>query len=283
MNLSLPRLIRGNVGIQCLAICVHPNEKKSCFAQGMQLINHYDHLCHNIDALSPIKNTHDIEKTIELHKIGVMLTLEGADMLDSEFNNIDILYEKGVRMFAFTWNNSNFLSGGIGENKQGLTSQGFKMIKKCEDLGIIIDVSHISEQGFWEIAENSHKPFIASHSNARALCDHKRNLSDKQLCAIKKCNGTVGINFYPPFLCDSGTASVDDIIIHIEYIAALIGTEHISIGSDFDGTDNDLPKGMEHPGKFQSIPNRLARLNYTQHQIDSICHLNMIRIFNECL
>ncbi len=283
MNLSLPRLIRGNVGLQCLAVCVHPNKDRGCFENGIRLVNEFEHLYKSIDLLMPIKCFDDIQNVINTNKIGIMLTLEGADMLDSDIDKIDLLYDKGVRIFAFTWNNSNFLSGGIGENKDGLTDKGILMLKKCEDKGVLIDVSHISEKGFWDIAENSIKPFIASHSNAKKICNNKRNLSDEQLKAIKNCGGSVGINFYPPFLNELGFANIDDIIGHIEYIAGLIGIEYISIGSDFDGVDNDLPYGMEHPGKLQTIPNRLARMNYTQQEIDCICHDNMLRVFSKVL
>ena len=283
MNLSLPRLIRGDVKLQCFAVCVHPDLNGKCFYEGMKLINEYDKLTSNTHMLMPIKSKEDIKELLASDKIGAMLTVEGGDMLEGNKDNFDILFEKGMRMFSPTWNNSNCLCGGIGENSDGLTDFGKEILLRCEEKGVIIDVSHISEKGFWDTAELASKPFIASHSNAKSLCSNKRNLDNKQLEAIKAHSGCVGVNFYPPFLNNSGKASTDDIIRHIEYIASCIGIEYVSIGSDFDGVENDLPKGMEHPGKLQNICESLRKLNYSESDIDLVCHGNMLRIMNNIL
>ena len=283
MNLSLPRLLRGNIKLQCFAVCVHPDNNGKCFAEGIKLVDKFDKLISDTELLTSVKTAEDITDLPGTSRIGAMLTVEGGDILDENENNIDILYERGMRMFSFTWNNSNFLCGGIGENSSGLTQAGKNVLARCEEKGIIIDVSHISEKGFFDVVQNSSVPFIASHSNAKKICSHKRNLSDEQLTVIKKCNGCVGINFYPPFLNNSGIASVEDIIRHIEYIASLIGVEYICIGSDFDGVENNLPRGMEHPGKMQSICERLCRLNYPQKYIDMICHENIFRVLKNIL
>ena len=280
MNLSLPRLIRGDVKLQCFAVCVHPDSNGKCFYDGMKLINEYDKLTSNTHMLMSIKNKGDIKELLASDKIGAMLTVEGGDMLEGNKDNFDILFEKGMRMFSPTWNNSNCLCGGIGENSDGLTDFGKEILLRCEEKGVIIDVSHISEKGFWDATELVSKPFIASHSNAKSVCSNKRNLDNEQLKAIKAHSGCVGVNFYPPFLNNSGKASTDDIIRHIEYIASCIGIEYVSIGSDFDGVENDLPKGMEHPGKLQNLCERLRKLNYSESDIDLVCHGNMLRIMN---
>lgn len=276
MDLSFPRLLQGNVKLQCFAICV------KCLSDGVKLINEFDKLI-NSRLFSLIEARDDIELMYKTSKIGAMLTVEGGDILDENENNIDILFERGIRMFSLTWNDSNFLCGGIGENTQGLTNAGKRILKSCVEKGIIIDTSHISENGFFELADNISVPFIASHSNAKKICANKRNLSDKQLEVIREHSGCIGINFYPPFLNDSGIACVDDIIRHIEYIAEKIGIEYIGIGSDFDGVENNLPQGMKHPGKLQTICERLYKLNYPQKHIDMICHENMLRVFNNIL
>lgn len=276
MELSFPRLLQGNVKLQCFAICV------KCFSDGLRLINEFDKLIKS-NLFSRIETREDAEALCKAPQIGAMLTVEGGDILDENESNIDILFKRGMRMLSLTWNNSNFLCGGIGENKDGLTKSGKRILKRCTEKGIIIDTSHISEKGFFELADNISVPFIASHSNAMGVCANKRNLSDKQLEIIKEHSGCIGINFYPPFLNNSGIACVDDIMRHIEYIAEKIGIEYIGIGSDFDGVENNLPEGMKHPGKLQAICERLYKLNYSQKYIDMICHENMLRVFKNIL
>lgn len=276
MELSLPRLLQGNVRLQCFAVCV------KSFSEGSRLINEFDRLIKS-GLFAPIRTANDIAALEAGSNIGAMLTVEGGGILDCDESKLDILYEHGMRMFSLTWNDSCFLCGGIGENKEGLTDAGRRVLKYCEKNGVIVDTSHISEKGFFELAESTSAPFIASHSNAAKICPNKRNLSDEQLDVIKERAGCIGINFYPPFLNCTGTASVDDIIRHIEYIASKIGIEYIGIGSDFDGVENKLPKGMEHPGRLQTICEGLRKLNYSQKHIDMICHENMLRIFKNIL
>ncbi len=278
MNVSLPRLIRGNVRMQCFAVCVHPWESVPPAAAGRKMIDTFHRLVKNTDSLIQIKQYSDIELALASGRTGAMLTLEGADMLENDSSAISSLYEDGVRMFTFAWNNSNFLCGGIGENNSGLTPDGFFMLSECERLGIVVDVSHLSEESFFDIAGRASVPFIASHSNARRVCGNKRNLSDEQLIAIRNAGGCVGINLYPPFLNDSGKADITDVLKHIEYISGFIGAEYVSIGCDFDGTENDLPRGLEHPGKLQKLASRLAGLNYTDDEINGIFHGNVSRV-----
>ncbi len=271
-NINYHKLKRGNVLLQVFAVCT-PGE--NAYRRGIVLIDRYKALCKCNDVILPVESAEDINQLCHDNRLGVMLALEGADVLEGDIEKLNEMYRHGVRMLTVTWNNSNPFCGGIGEDKEGLSPLGEELVKRCNELGIIIDVSHISNKGFWDVAEISCRPFIASHSNAKALCNHKRNLTDEQMKAIAKADGIVGINYYPPFLNSSGEATVDDVIRHIEYMAGLIGTEHIALGSDFDGTDGVLPKGLSSPEDVQKIPERLLKLNYSDEQVEAICWINV--------
>jgi len=165
----------------------------------------------------------------------------------------------------------------------GLTVLGRKAVKKCNSLGILIDVSHASDKTFYDIAELSKKPFVATHSNSRFVCAHRRNLDDEMLKTIAKSNGLAGINYFSDFLVEkeqNREAGVDDIIRHIEHMASLTGTKHIGLGSDFDGVDK---AALSDVSAVKEIINALLKLNYSEQAVKDICAGNMIRILREVL
>lgn len=281
-NVSYNKLVSGNVKFQIFAVCVPYNGKESSYRRGMNLISNYKKITADSRVI-PVTDGQTLNLAENSRNIGTVLALEGCDMLEGDIANLYKVYDMGVRVLSLTWNNSNVFSGGIGENKSGLTAKGRELFKVCESLGILADVSHISEKGFWDIADTALNSFVATHSNAKAVCDNKRNLDNEQLSAIAKSGGCVGINFYPPFLNNCGSATIDDIIAHIEYIAGRIGTRHIAFGSDFDGVDNNLPDGIHSPRDFYKIYERLLQLNYSQTETDNICRNNFIRVFSSVL
>lgn len=280
INITYPKLLRGKVAVQCFAVCV-PRTSVDSVLLGNEFIRRFDRI--TSEGNMPVILSADDVASASAQKPSALLALEGADMLAGDPDGIFRLYDKGVRLMTLTWNNSNPFAGGIGENTAGLTLLGRQLVVNCHKLGIVMDVSHLSEKSFWDLAEVSPCPIIASHSNARALCSNKRNLSDDQIKAIAHLGGTVGINLYPPFLSDSGTACLDDVIRHIEYMAALVGTEHISIGTDFDGVDNNLPRGITSPVDLPKIAAELCRLGYSADAIDAICYGNAARVFTQVL
>lgn len=276
-NVSYNKLVKANVKLQTFAICVPNDGKMSSYDRGNKLILNYKKILSN-NNIMPVTDKKTLNMLLNSQKTGTILALEGCDMLEARPDAFDYIYDVGVRILSLTWNNSNVFSGGIKENNSGLTAKGKDLLHNCEKKGILIDVSHISEKGFWDIVSISSRPIIATHSNAKKICKNKRNLDDKQLSAVKNKKGCVGINFYPPFLNDSLSASVDDVINHIEYIAGLIGPLHVALGSDFDGVDNNLPKGIGGPQDIYKIYERLLQLNYSQEDVDNICGNNFIRL-----
>lgn len=281
-NISYDKLVSGNVKFQTFAVCVPCKDNESSHKRGTQFILNYKKIISD-SRIIPITDKNSLKLCENYENIGAILALEGCDMLEGDITELYRAYDAGVRILSLTWNNSNSFSGGIGDNSFGLTAVGRKLVSECENLGILIDVSHISEKGFWDIANIAAKPFVATHSNAKAICDNKRNLDNEQLFAIKKSGGCVGINFYPPFLSNTSKATIDSVIAHIDYISGLIGPQYVALGSDFDGVCDNLSEGISGPQDFFKIYEGLLKLNYSQEDAENICGKNFIRILSTVL
>jgi membrane dipeptidase len=284
-HVSIDTLLEGRVKIQFLAAWIGPKQRYGPPLQrGIKLIDrYYTMIDENPNLLIPIYQYGDIE-AIKPNQIGSILAVEGGDILEGEISNLRILHRLGVRLITLTWNNRNEISDGIMEtnSRSGLSRFGLSVIHEMNRLNMIIDVSHISVQGFWDVIEHSLDPVIASHSNAGAICPHPRNLADDQILAISKAGGMIGINFYPPFLTEESPASIEDIIRHIEYIAGIVGIDSLGFGSDFDGIEQ-LPRGVTGPQDFPKIVDRLLQLNYPEKDVQKICCDNYLRIIKSIL
>lgn len=220
-----------------------------------------------------------IEKALSERKIAGILSIEGGEALNGELSALRMFYKLGVRSLCLTWNHRNEIADGQAEDIAGggLTNFGRAVVAEMNSLGMLVDVSHISERGFWDVLESTVSPIIASHSNARALCNHKRNLTDDQIFALVKNKGVMGINFYPPFLTKSKTAALTDIINHIEHIVGLVGCDNIGIGADFDGI-NTTPVDICGVQDIEKVLNELAILNYSDSDIKKIAGENFLRV-----
>lgn len=213
-----------------------------------------------------------------------ILSIEGGEGIYS-LAHLRNFYRLGVRIIALTWNFSNHIASGALETDEmrGLTGFGKLVVAEMNRLGIFADVSHLNDKSFYDVAEYSNKPIIASHSNARAVCRSKavcpveRNLTDDQFEIIKKSGGCVGINFCPDFLNESGKADIEDIIRHIEHFMSLGGEDNVGIGADFDGIDS-TPDGINGVEDIYKIFDRLLQKGYTENQIEKISHKNFERI-----
>lgn len=215
-----------------------------------------------------------------------VLTVEEGGVLNGSLKRLDDLYNKGIRLITLTWNYKNCIgnpnSRNISVMEQGLTDFGFCVLERMNELGIIADVSHLSDGGFWDCIAHSSRPLVASHSNARALCRHPRNLSDRMLRALGEKGGAAGVNFYSPFLREDGRADLSDIVRHIRHMVRTAGEEGVALGSDFDGFHPaDCPKeifGVQDIGK---IWRALEKAGFTQNQIEKIAWGNAKRIIND--
>ena len=192
------------------------------------------------------KNSMDFKLARTNNQVAIILHIEGAEAIDKDFLSLDKLYEVGLRSIGLVWSRSNIFAHGVPfsfprspDTGPGLTPIGKELIKICDEKKILIDLSHLNEKGFWDVANLSSRPLIATHSNSHQLCQHSRNLTNTQLKAIKESKGIVGINFATGFLRPDGqmdpNTSLDIIIAHCDYLINFLGEEGVAIGSDFDG------------------------------------------------
>ncbi len=228
-------------------------------------------------------NAQEIGRAIREGKVAALLSVEGGECLNGELSILRQLYRLGVRSILLTWNYRNLLADGAEvEHGGGLTGFGKQVVAEMNRLGMIIDVSHLCEASFHDVISLASKPVIASHSNARAICDNVRNLNDSQLKAIAANGGVVGINFYPRFLNNTDQAGLDDVVKHIEHICSITGENHIGIGADFDGIEC-TPEGLEGTQCIPALFERLEQLNYSTGLLEKIAGLNFMRVIKQIL
>ena len=192
-----------------------------------------------------ILNSNDLDEVIEKNSIGAILSIEDARALCGSLSSLRFFYDYGVRAITLAWNDDNEVTDGANSLKNsGLTQFGREVVREMNRLNMIIDVSHITEKGFYDVLEETTKPVIASHSNCYSLCNHRRNLKDEQIKALIENDGMMCINIYPNFLENNpDEADINSVISHIDYVLSLGGEDHIGLGSDFDGIDV-TPKGI---------------------------------------
>lgn len=283
-HVDIERMMKYEGYVQFMAACIDPSYGREYSIRRVvrALDMYFEQEKMYSDAITLCRNLDETEKALEAKKVAVILTIEGGDVLNGDMSVLRLLYKLGVRLMTLTWNYRNEIADGCLDEISGggLTPFGRDVIGEMNRLGMLIDLSHISERGFWDAVELSEMPVILSHSNARKICRHVRNVSDEQLIAVKNKRGVVCVNFYPKFLNDSGKAGISDIIRHIEHIAGIIGTDHIGFGSDFDGIES-LPEGMHGVQDLDKVINELRKLNYPQEDIEKIASRNVRRIIGE--
>ncbi|MBR2917078.1 MAG: dipeptidase [Clostridia bacterium] len=224
--------------------------------------------------ISPVKTIDELKN----EQYSSILSIEGGEAIEGDVDNLFEFYELGVRLMTLTWNYKNEICDGIGEKDgNGLTPFGKRVIKEMNKLGMVVDVSHISEKGFWDVLKASEKPFVASHSNVKSICNHPRNLTDAQIKAVIENGGVIGINFYPMFLEDSGKCDLKKILEHIEYILYLGGENNIGLGSDFDGIEY-LPDGMTGVESVSKLISLMEEREYGKELINKILFDNFFRV-----
>ncbi len=283
-HISVDKLIRGNVKVQFFAAWVGSPKHRPFALRGMKLIDTYHQLLE--DPFSPFVHLTKENVNHVLHapdKIGTILSLEGGEVLEGDISNLRNFYRLGVRLLTLTWNHRNEIGDGVSEThgNGGLSQFGLKVIHEMNRLRMMVDVSHLNSRGFWDVVENSALPIIASHSNAKSIWNHPRNLDNDQINAIIQGKGFIGINFYPSFL-EGENSDVESIIKHIDHIVSLGGLEYIGFGSDFDGIDQ-TPKGIDGPQDYYKIIDGLKRIGYHDEDIKKICADNLIRYVKKFL
>ncbi|MCP3764667.1 dipeptidase [Domibacillus sp. A3M-37] len=274
-----------NMAAQIFAVFVPPGiPSNQRFYTALKMVEKFHSDVVKKDSLIPILSARDLEKVCaEKADIrGGILSLEGADALEGNLLYLTILYRLGLRALGFTWNFRNEAADGVEEPQAGgLSVFGKQVLHKANELGIMLDVSHLSEKGFWNVVEESKDPFIASHSNCQHVYFDKRNLSNEQLKAIFTKGGVVGLTFIPAFITNKKDVNVIHFLKHVDHVLALGGENHLAFGSDFDGMDytmDDLINGERYIILIEALLKQ-----YKEEQVKKWLHGNWMRVFSAVL
>jgi membrane dipeptidase len=236
------------------------------------------------------RNVDDIQQGLDDGVLAPVLHIEGAEAIDPNFELLDVLHEAGLRSLGPVWSRSNAFGHGVPfrcpsspDTGPGLTDLGKELIGACNRLKILIDLSHLNERGFWDVAVISNAPLVATHSNAHALSPHSRNLTDKQLAAIRETGGMVGVNFATSFLRPDGRQDADTstelVIEHLEHILKHVGEDGVGFGSDFDGAK--IPTGIGNAAGLQNLVEVMRTRGFGEPLIEKICFRNWLRVLGQ--
>ena len=238
-------------------------------------------------AVKIVRTADEIEACLADGTLAMILHFEGAEAIDVELHALPVFYHAGLRSLGLVWSRSNRFGHGVPFNfpgdpdsGPGLTEAGKELVARCNGLGILVDLSHLNEKGFWDVAALSEAPLVATHSGVHALCPTPRNLTDKQLDAIRDSNGLVGINFHVGFLRPDGRldkkTTVAAIADHVDYVVTRIGLDHVAFGSDFDGAQ--MPDDMQDVAGLPLLMAELRTRGYDDAALTQIAHGNWLRV-----
>lgn len=275
MHLDLERLSQYSPAGQVFAVCAVEQPDPVSFAD-REIRFLKTELEKNSDMIKLCLNFSDIDTAAQECLIAAFLSIEGAEQI----RNIDEAYADGVRVVHLTWNYDNELCGAAMASGSGLTAKGRAFVRRCQELGIMLDMSHISESGFWDVLEISTRPVIAGHSNAKTLCNVPRNLTDEQFTALVRQGGGAGINLYPEFLGLS--RNLDSVFAHIEHFMSLGGEKSVFLGCDLDGIE-ETPNGINGVEDLGMIYELLLHHNYPEELVRGIFRDNIMSVLEKAL
>ena len=305
-HIDFPRLQQANFIGGLFAIFVpsadenNKKRKKKTPAPALDPVYAYEHTCRMMTLIEKIcehEQVFRIEKAVDLQKcyttntLGIVVHFEGAEAI-IDFDKLEFFYEKGLRSLGLVWSRPNQYAVGVPftfphtpDIGPGLTDKGKELVKRCDKLGLVIDVSHLNQKGFWDVAKISQRPLVATHSNVHNICPSPRNLLDDQIKAIADSGGVIGINLGVPFIRKDGKFNRDtklqEIVAHFDYIVTKVGVDHVAFGSDLDGmymaTDIKDVTGMP------KIIAALRMQGYSEENLNKIAYGNWFRVLEEIL
>lgn len=233
------------------------------------------------------RSASDIRHCLDNGKLAAILHIEGAEGIDPDLHMLDVLYESGLRSIGPVWSRSNIFGHGVPfrfpstpDTGPGLTERGRDLVQACNRLKIMIDLSHLNEAGFWDVAKMSDAPLVATHSNAYAVCQHSRNLTDKQLAAIRESRGMVGVNFATSFIRPDGRRNDDtpleEMIRHMDHLIEHVGVDGVGFGSDFDGAT--IPAEIGDVRGLPRLVDAMRRHGYDEATLRKLCYENWVNV-----
>ena len=296
-HISLDGLQRGECKAQFFAIFMLPISIKKVLGPMFPKDEAYIQKCLQIfwttlerypDKIAQAGSASQIDANWNAGKISGILTLEDGRAVDGKLENLEQFYDQGIRLISLTWNHSNCFGFPNSSNpsvmEKGLTDFGKDAVVRMNELGVMVDVSHLSDGGFWDVAELSQKPFVASHSNCRSLNPHTRSLTDDMIRALTDKGGVMGVNFGPEFLTPdlkSKESRIENIVAQLRHMVNIGGEDCAAIGTDFDGIHGSLE--ISSPEKMQLLFQAMENSGFTAEQIEKIAHRNAERVIREVL
>ena len=237
-----------------------------------------------------VRTLKELRECLDKKVMAAIFHIEGAEALDTDLDGLEVLYQAGLRSVGIVWSRPNAFGTGVPfsfpaspDIGPGLTDAGKRLVKACNRLGVMLDLSHLNEKGFWDVAELSDAPLVATHSNAYALSRSPRNLTDDQLEAIRASDGMVGLNFAVTFLREDGfriaETGLDVMVRHVDYLVDKLGIERVGLGSDFDGAT--IPRDL---GDVTGLPKLIEALRghgFDQESLEKICYKNWLRVLEQ--
>ncbi len=278
-HLDLERLGRYAPAAQVMALFAPPGEDTpETFAR--LLGNARRELAECGDICAVCASVPEAEETWSAGKTAIILSVEGAALLGCSEAGLRGAYDRGIRLVTLVWNKDNALCGSCNDSGSGLTAEGERFCRLCWELGMAVDLSHASERTFWDVLEIAERPVICSHSDAKALCGHPRNLTDEQIRALVRNNGCIGVNLYPEFLGLS--ADMDAILAHIERFLSLGAEKNLCLGGDLDGIDA-MPAGFTGVESMAGLYDAMLRAGYAESLVLDVFFRNLREYFRRAL
>lgn len=294
LDIDLQKLRAGQYGLLNMAAYVCLPETADPYAQCLAMIDLYDREMEKWAAyIAPARSYGDIVANEKAGKISAVLTVEEGGVCGGSLDRLRQLYARGVRMMTFTWNYPNELgypnfdpdapspNFHTPDTRRGLTERGVAFLAEMERLGMVADVSHLSDAGFWDVARHATRPFVASHSNARALCPHVRNLTDDMIRALGEKGGLAGGNCCGAFLVEGRPSTIEDLCRHLVHVMNVGGVEVAALGLDLDGVDGD--QAVADASQALQIFDGLKALGVPEDDIDRVLYGNVRRLYRETL
>ena len=284
-KVDIKKLKKANSKAQVFANFIELNIVDNPYTEFKKMYSNFiKELEENKNDIELVTNLLELEEVNNRGKIGAFLSIEEGEVLEGKVERVKEIYDMGIRFITLTWNFKNSIgypNVGFKYKDYGLTEKGKEIVEEMERVGIIPDCSHLSDGGFYDLVDICKKPFIATHSNARAITNHSRNLTDEMIVKLANKGGVMGLNFCAPFLGNEKVPTINSMIAHIKHIKNVGGIDVLALGTDFDGIENEVE--IENIGEIFKLRDALTKEGFTNTEIDKIFYGNVKRVLKEWL
>ncbi|MGG7058546.1 dipeptidase [Clostridium nigeriense] len=284
-KVDIKKLKKANAKAQVFAHFIELNIVDNPYTEFKKMYSNFmKELEENKNDIELVTNLLELEEVNNKGKIGAFLSIEEGEVLEGKIERVKEIYDMGIRFITLTWNFKNSIgypNAGFKYKDYGLTEKGKEIVEEMERVGIIPDCSHLSDGGFYDLVDICKKPFIATHSNARLITDHSRNLTDEMIVKLANKGGVMGLNFCAPFLGNEKVPSINSMISHVKHIKNVGGIDVLALGTDFDGIGNEVE--VENIGEIGKLRDALLKEGFTNSEIDKIFYGNIKRVLKEWL